>query len=800
GLILSDEEMAAIRSRSSSSNLVSLGSETSGSRDTLDSQGISFTQSSGEESSSERPHFRTSDSESDSAYGGYPSAPSYKYPSPPPAPPLPPPVYHQPTTWPVRNSYTLPTNSFVEPESKPKADYYFDENSLKVTREDLEMEIPAGSAQAKIAAFTQFQEQVHDNNYPSRFSRLTPGKLQIRENFQQQQQPQNFLQQQQPQNFLQQQQPQNEYAQHESRAGSFLSRMNGFQRQGSEPPSTQYGGNWQNTNGYGYDHRPNFDYNNTASSSTDYTNGRLSNGYNNYSSPISNNTPSYSPTTVNGTLPRSNGAIRINTGPKKVSFSETEHEPRSRSVAIMDRSSLPPLPRDLSPKKIASPRDPSPQKAARRDLSPQKPSFSSIPSPREPSPPKPIAYNHIPIVPKYSLPITVKTDEIQPPPVPITSPPSLSPIKQMSSIPTPSTPTLTPTKQMPSIQTPSPSSLSPTKQMLSIQTPSPSSNSPTKQMPSVQTPSPSSTSQPSPNSNFGFGPYKFGRKLSSDISQPLGSPAFVTNKTYQSIMSPNSAKDEISSASSYHSAQSSPSAYSTVSEHRSRSTVGSSQQVNSEYLSPNSTTSSSSLSPPVRSLSASPRAQNGFVPKAKPGEYMSATLGRSFLKNGTAGEEHSAHFERLRKSFNTGSPRSIRRTVSTNNANESVEETSDSDVIASMKSGEAVWKSAVLKKSSPPKTIPSNENGNTSVLINAPWYRKEDYPDSENNIPMNNGKNINQAQDIQNGNSTGTSHKVVIKAPKNSSIFENMDPDSFRTNYKFAIDLSKDRPIEIVQR
>ena len=39
GLILSDEEMAAIRSRSSSSNLVSLGSETSGSRDTLDSQG-----------------------------------------------------------------------------------------------------------------------------------------------------------------------------------------------------------------------------------------------------------------------------------------------------------------------------------------------------------------------------------------------------------------------------------------------------------------------------------------------------------------------------------------------------------------------------------------------------------------------------------------------------------------------------------------------------------------------------------------------------------------------------------------
>lgn len=39
GLILSDEELAAIRSRSSSSNLASLGSDTSGSRDTLDSQG-----------------------------------------------------------------------------------------------------------------------------------------------------------------------------------------------------------------------------------------------------------------------------------------------------------------------------------------------------------------------------------------------------------------------------------------------------------------------------------------------------------------------------------------------------------------------------------------------------------------------------------------------------------------------------------------------------------------------------------------------------------------------------------------
>lgn len=382
----------------------------------------------------------------------------------------------------------------------------------------------------------------------------------------------------------------------------------------------------------------------------------------------------------------------------------------------MDRSSLPPLPRDPSPKK--APRDPSPQKY-RRDPSPQKPIFSNDVSPqqrpasfvtdfRSSSPQKspmsnqetravspikpasfltefrptsplrtpafgidyretstqkpressPTTYNHAPIMPKYSVPITIKTDmSAPPPPVPIVSPPALSPIK------------------------PPPSMLSPTKPNPLIQT---------NLVGASLNTSPQQTSP-----NVGFGPYKFTRKLSSDISQPNGNPNFVTNKAYHSMMSPV-AKDDLSSASSFYSAQNSPTTYSTASEHQSRSN-GPCSRLNSENLSPNSMNSFSSLSPSIRSASASPRNQNGVAPK--PGENMSATLGRSFLKNGTAGEEHNAHFERLRKSFNTGSPRPVRRTVSSNDT----DEITNGFKNEGPRSGEAIWKTAVMKKSSPEK-------------------------------------------------------------------------------------------------
>lgn len=251
---------------------------------------ISYTQSSGEESSSEqRPQFRHSDSESDSAYGGYSSLSSYK--SPPPAPPLP--AHHQPASWNL--------GKFEQPqEPKPKPDYYFDENNLKVTKEDLESEIPAGSAQAKIAAFTRFQEQVGENGHPSRFARITPGKIQIREQFQQ---------------------PSTNGYVHDGRAnnytptaGSFMQRINGFPRQESEPPSSRYNG-W--SNGTGDSNGSSRDYGTTASSSSNNVgHARSSSGYE-YQAPSMNYASNFS----NGTLPRSNGTIRINPTTKKVSFS-----------------------------------------------------------------------------------------------------------------------------------------------------------------------------------------------------------------------------------------------------------------------------------------------------------------------------------------------------------------------------------------------------------------------------------------------------------------------------------------------
>lgn len=229
--------------------------------------------------------------------------PNYKYTSPPPAPPLPPPtsMHFRQASW-NSNEVKHPMN---EPECKPKADYYFNENSLKVTREDLEQEIPAGSAQTKIGAFTRFIEQQNDNNYQSRFSHLTPGKLQIKENFLQ---------------------PQSGSLQHTSRANGFaptsehiINRVNGFQRHGSEPPSTQYA---HQSDVRSQSNQPSYFSNtlNTMISSSDNlnTNRSITKEFNGY---LQTATPNYSSNISNGTLPKANGTLRNGLHNKKVSFS-----------------------------------------------------------------------------------------------------------------------------------------------------------------------------------------------------------------------------------------------------------------------------------------------------------------------------------------------------------------------------------------------------------------------------------------------------------------------------------------------
>ncbi|KAI1720306.1 WH2 motif domain-containing protein [Ditylenchus destructor] len=111
-------------------------------------------------------------------------------PSPPPAPPPPFPMLQ---TSAVNNKSKKVSITKSEDQQSKKSDYYFDENSLKVTKETLQSEIPAGSAQARIAAFRRFendmaaQSSCGNNIYstlPRRSASAFAGTNQVRRPFQ----------------------------------------------------------------------------------------------------------------------------------------------------------------------------------------------------------------------------------------------------------------------------------------------------------------------------------------------------------------------------------------------------------------------------------------------------------------------------------------------------------------------------------------------------------------------------------------------------------------------------------------
>ncbi|KAH7701636.1 hypothetical protein AAVH_31230 [Aphelenchoides avenae] len=191
------------------------------------------------------------------------------------------------------------------------------------------------------------------------------------------------------------------------------------------------------------------------------------------------------------------------------------------------------------------------------------------------------------------------------------------------------------------------------------------------------------------------------------------------------------------------------------------------------------------------------------------------------LRSGTAGTENNANFERLRQSFSKNgdsstasptpaSPGPLRKSASCVDAMRSGA-AADSSTLP--KSGEAVWKTAATAKKMQQQSAAKDTNGTatqparpasvTPVPIKAPWYRKENYEDAE---AAKNGtsaaKQTPIAIKLNRAGTSGGSSQASQPSVSQQQLgkLEKMDPSSLRSNYKFAINLNSDDPINIVRR